>query len=238
MHAALRVVSIERGFDPREFGLLAFGGAGPMHANALGRLIHADPSRDPGHAGSAQRVRVSRLRSTERVRPDVSAGSPRTHRRENLQRGPDRTTRRGGRAGSTARECSRRQHRFTFYADCRYFMQDIQMPCALEPDEASDGYAAVLRERFEDEHRRRYGFELDAPIEIATIRVVGSGAGAGGRAAEQAEHACRSRSRRARGPGLLRREVAMRPRSTTATSWRRGSRSPAPRWSCNRTPQP
>src|SRR5918994_1958068 len=40
MHAALRVVSVERGHDPRNFGLVAFGGAGPMHANALGRLIH------------------------------------------------------------------------------------------------------------------------------------------------------------------------------------------------------
>ena len=41
MHAALRVVSVERGYDPREFGLVAFGGAGPMHANALGRLIRS-----------------------------------------------------------------------------------------------------------------------------------------------------------------------------------------------------
>ena len=29
------MVSVERGFDPREFGLVAFGGAGPLHANAL-----------------------------------------------------------------------------------------------------------------------------------------------------------------------------------------------------------
>ncbi len=43
MHAALRVVSVERGFDPRDFGLIAFGGAGPLHANALGRLIDAEP---------------------------------------------------------------------------------------------------------------------------------------------------------------------------------------------------
>src|ERR1700674_3796058 len=51
MHAALRVVSIERGFDPRECGLLAFGGAGPLHANALGRLIHADPVVIPATPG-------------------------------------------------------------------------------------------------------------------------------------------------------------------------------------------
>src|SRR5919202_53111 len=43
MHAALRVVSVERGYDPRKFGLVAFGGAGPLHANSLGRLIQTNP---------------------------------------------------------------------------------------------------------------------------------------------------------------------------------------------------
>ena len=39
----------------------------------------------------------------------------------------------------------------------------------------NDGYASRLREQFEGEHRRRYGFDLDVPIEIATIRCVGKG---------------------------------------------------------------
>ena len=40
---------------------------------------------------------------------------------------------------------------------------------------STDGYATALRADFEGEHRRRYGFELDSPIEIATLRVVGRG---------------------------------------------------------------
>lgn len=36
MNGALRLVSVEQGFDPRDFALCAFGGAGPLHANALG----------------------------------------------------------------------------------------------------------------------------------------------------------------------------------------------------------
>ncbi|ERH10260.1 MAG: N-methylhydantoinase A/acetone carboxylase, beta subunit [halophilic archaeon J07HX64] len=43
MHGALRVVSVERGYDPRDFGLVAFGGAGPMHANALVDVMDAYP---------------------------------------------------------------------------------------------------------------------------------------------------------------------------------------------------
>ena len=51
MHAALRVVSVERGYDPRDFGLVAFGGAGPVHANALCKLIGAKPLIIPSAPG-------------------------------------------------------------------------------------------------------------------------------------------------------------------------------------------
>ena len=44
MCGALRLVSVEQGYDPRDFALIAFGGAGPLHANALAKLIHAWPS--------------------------------------------------------------------------------------------------------------------------------------------------------------------------------------------------
>src|SRR4051812_38872029 len=43
MLGGLRLVSVQQGFDPRDFALVAFGGAGPLHANALGRLTGAWP---------------------------------------------------------------------------------------------------------------------------------------------------------------------------------------------------
>ena len=43
MYGALRLVSVEQGHDPREFALIAFGGAGPLHANALGKLMSSWP---------------------------------------------------------------------------------------------------------------------------------------------------------------------------------------------------
>ena len=39
MFGALRLVSVEQGYDPRDFALIAFGGAGPLHANALAQLL-------------------------------------------------------------------------------------------------------------------------------------------------------------------------------------------------------
>ena len=43
MAGALRVVSVQRGHDPREFALVAYGGAGPMHANAVARIMGSFP---------------------------------------------------------------------------------------------------------------------------------------------------------------------------------------------------
>src|SRR5918997_2004793 len=51
MHAALRVVSVERGHDPRNFGLVAFGGAGALPPHALGGLIPSRPGRVPPTPG-------------------------------------------------------------------------------------------------------------------------------------------------------------------------------------------
>src|SRR5207244_6716659 len=43
MAGALRLVSVQRGHDPREFALVAYGGAGPLHANALAKLMGSFP---------------------------------------------------------------------------------------------------------------------------------------------------------------------------------------------------
>ena len=51
MLGALRLVSVQQGFDPRDFALVAFGGAGPLHANALGKLTGAWPVIIPPSPG-------------------------------------------------------------------------------------------------------------------------------------------------------------------------------------------
>ena len=51
MFGALRLVSVQQGFDPRQFALIAFGGAGPLHANALARLMSSWPVIIPPSPG-------------------------------------------------------------------------------------------------------------------------------------------------------------------------------------------
>jgi N-methylhydantoinase A len=173
MHAALRVVSVERGYDPRDFGLIAFGGAGPLHANALGRLIHADPIVIPPTPGVlsafgflASDVQNEFARTYLRILEETPADSLAELLRSLRAEGDEWLEREG--IADEARA-------FEFFADCRYHMQDIQIPCRLGVEELNGGYASRLREQFESEHRRRYGFDLDVPIEIATIRCVGKG---------------------------------------------------------------
>ena len=57
MCGALRLVSVEQGYDPRDFALIAFGGAGPLHANALAKLINSWPVIVPPGPGRALRLR-------------------------------------------------------------------------------------------------------------------------------------------------------------------------------------
>ena len=69
---------------------------------------------------------------------------------------------------------------FDLYADCRYYLQNIQIPCRFEYDELKGEDSTFIRSRFEDTHKQRYNFELpDSPLEIATLRVVGRGTIAG-----------------------------------------------------------
>ena len=51
MLGALRVITVQRGLDPREFGIVAFGGAGPLHANALAELLGCYPVLVPRNPG-------------------------------------------------------------------------------------------------------------------------------------------------------------------------------------------
>ena len=80
MFGALRMVSVEQGHDPREFALIAFGGAGPLHANALGRLMGSWPVIIPPGPGvlcaygdAATRIRDEASRTFIRRFPDTSA---------------------------------------------------------------------------------------------------------------------------------------------------------------------
>jgi N-methylhydantoinase A len=174
MHAALRVVSVERGYDPREFGLVAFGGAGPMHANALGRLMQTKPviiPLTPGVMSALGFLSSDVQNEVLQTYLKVAEETPASELKERM--GELKAEAEAWLEGEGVEED---QRQFDFYADCRYYLQNIQIPCQFTLEEIAGEDCTFLRDRFEDEHRRRYNFDLpESPLEMATIRVVGRG---------------------------------------------------------------
>lgn len=174
MHAALRVVSVERGYDPREFGLVGFGGAGPMHASALGRLIRSRSVIIPPTPGVMSAFGF--------LSSDIQNEFPETYLKIAEETPASELESRVSGLISQADEwltgegVEEENKRFDLYADCRYYMQNIQIPCRFELDDLTGEDSTFLREQFEEAHRQRYNFDLpDSPLEIATLRVIGRG---------------------------------------------------------------
>ena len=71
MFGALRLVSVQQGYDPRDFALVAFGGAGPLHANALARLLGSWPVIVPPSPGVLCALRGRDHQPARRGRPHL-----------------------------------------------------------------------------------------------------------------------------------------------------------------------
>ena len=171
MAGALRVISVQRGHDPREFALVAFGGAGPLHANAVAELMGSFPVIVPPSPGLLCAL------------GDLVADF-RNEFAQTLIRLTARGDRRGGqRASSTSSRAARatwmdaevdrrrRASRVAFVADMRYHGQGYEIPVPLERD------VGVLDGRFNALHEQLYGFRMpDTPSEIVNLRAIGAGA--------------------------------------------------------------
>ena len=186
MVRALRVMTVGQGIDPRGFALLAFGGAGPLHAAAIADELDMSTILCPRASGvlSALGLAAAERRATEQ-RTVLLAG--------------DRLT-----AATLARTCGELGDdaratlgepgaRVEIAIDVRYRGQAHELTVR---DLADTGLAA-LREAFEQLHEERYGHrDRDAPIEVVTIRASASVAGpqidlAAGGAAAGCTHARR-----------------------------------------------
>ena len=175
MYGALRVVSVERGYDPREFGLVAFGGAGPMHANALADVMGAYPLIVPPGPGVMSAFGFL----TSDIQNEFGETYLETDR--DIEGADVRDELLALRAEATewleSEGVDEANHAFEYYAECRYFRQDIRMSIPVDVERLrSDTGLAGIKDEFEARHERQFGFSLDAPLEIANLRVIGKGA--------------------------------------------------------------
>jgi N-methylhydantoinase A len=169
MVGAIRLVSIERGHDPRQFTLVPFGGAGPLHGVDLAELLGIPRilvPRNPGVLSTVGLLNADLRNDYVRTRvwegPDFPADEVRAGYEELAA---SARTSLGGDA-----EAERAVYERS--ADLRYRGQGFELTVEV-PEAAIDRAAmAALRERFHAAHERLYGYALrSAPVELVNLRV-------------------------------------------------------------------
>ncbi|MFB6185399.1 MAG: hydantoinase/oxoprolinase family protein, partial [Halobacteriaceae archaeon] len=169
MERALRVVSVEQGYDPREFTLVPFGGAGPLHGPKLAKQLDIPEVLIPRTAGvlSALGLLISdviRDYSSTRVRPwdEVTVDVIKPLITDLHEQGESYLEDIGIRSTNQSYE---------YYLDVRYAGQshDISVPIseAITPETLEE-----VQTRFHSRHEQRYGHaDRSEDIELVTIRV-------------------------------------------------------------------
>jgi N-methylhydantoinase A len=157
MTRALRIISVERGLDPREFALLAFGGAGGMHACALAEELGMQTVLVPRAGGvlSALGLAISDIRR-DYVSPYLSPLDE-----VNTEEFERRFAQLEGKAEGDldAPEHTRR-------ADLRYGGQSFEL--TVEADSLEK-----LEHRFHAAHEKRYGYRMeDEAVELVNVRLI------------------------------------------------------------------
>jgi N-methylhydantoinase A len=159
MVRALRVVTVERGVDPRRFALLPFGGAGPMHAAAIATELGIETIICPRASGVLSALGLcASERRRDTARTVMLAGAALTG--ERIAAEVDELI-----AGSGPELAG--AHPEAVY-EMRYAGQAFELPVPgpLAPDPAD------LRRRFEAEHERRYGHrDADGEVVLVDIRL-------------------------------------------------------------------
>ena len=175
MAGALRLVSVQRGHDPRDFALVAYGGAGPLHANALAKLMGSFPVIVPPAPGL--------LCAIGDLVADFRDEFAQTYIRLVSEAGGEEVAdildSLGGHAKDwlTGEGIAEDAQRIVYSADMRYHRQGYEIPVALEPSEVRSGGLGDLEERFNALHEQLYGFRMPGTAsEIVNLRAVGYGA--------------------------------------------------------------
>jgi N-methylhydantoinase A len=173
MFGALRMISVQQGYDPRDFALMGFGGAGPLHVNAVARLMGSWPAISPVSPGvlcalgdATTRMRTETARSFSRLATTTTATEL-----ISILNTMDAQTRGELRSDGIADS----QIMSEFEIDVRYAGQAFEVPLTITADVLErDGIEGILA-RFDAEHLRLFTFNMDTPHEIVNLRAVALG---------------------------------------------------------------
>ncbi len=175
MVGALRLVSVEQGYDPRDYALIAFGGAGPLHANALSRLLGSWPSIIPPGPGvlcalgdATTAIRDERARTFVRKFSDTSAKEI-----EKILKDLASDASKGLEKEGVAKS----QIQTTYQVDLRYHGQGLRLTVNIELKDLQKRGLKAISEQFDEEHKRLFTFALPLEHELVTLRAAVQGQG-------------------------------------------------------------
>jgi len=175
MLGALRVITVQRGLDPRDFGILAFGGAGPLHANALAELLGCYPVVVPPNPGV--------LSALGFLEAEFKNEFVQTFIRSSRAMDPalvwDRFRDLAGRANAwlDEQEVAEKDRRLVYSLDLRYEQQGYEVSVDIDPAIVAEGGALTpVFDTFHGLHERMYGVRFHVPVELVALRVVAIGA--------------------------------------------------------------
>ncbi len=173
MLAAIRLVSVRKGYDPRAYTMVAFGGAGPLHAAALARDLGVRQVLVPPAPGilCALGLLVEPLR-VDLVRTRVQLLSSLARDEIERQLEPMEAEARAWLEREAVPPSRRRLHRAF---DMRYLGQNFELTVAAPAEPWGDDLAA-LRRAFLAEHERVYGYAAeDEAVQVVALRVTAFG---------------------------------------------------------------
>ena len=174
MVSSIREISVARGYDPRECVLVAFGGAGPMHAAEVAQELHISSVMVPAFAGnfSALGLLTSDIRH-DLVETVLEQNSPAAMPR--IAAAVDKM-RKDAWARLNREGFSDEVIHYSASADMRYRGQAFEVSIPLTPENCPDGMpdSSALKSAFHDSYASLYGHaNADQETEIVNVRLVG-----------------------------------------------------------------
>ena len=174
MAEALRIVSIERGHDPREFALIAFGGAGPVHATALAEELQIPEIIVPPAPGAFSALGV--------VASDLKRDYSRTLYADVAALDPARVAvvlaemEASGSEMLEAAGIKPEQRTLLRAADVRYRRQAYELTVPLAAGPITRESLDAVATGFHDKHRQTYGHaNVDEAVQLVTLRLTAVG---------------------------------------------------------------
>ncbi len=173
MFGALRMISVQQGYDPREFALMGFGGAGPLHVNAVARLMGSWPAISPVSPGVLCALGDATTRTRTETARSFSRLAHATDESELVAILDEMAVQ--TRAELAADGLAEDEITSLFEIDVRYEGQAFEVALTIDPETVRRDGIAGLTARFDAEHLRLFTFNMESAHEIVNLRAVALG---------------------------------------------------------------